>query len=377
MYVMVVARGYPTERYKMNGIFEFDQAKALADLGHKVVYAAVDVRSVLRWRRWGIERKNTSGVEIYAINIPGGRVPTAMLHRVRTTGLSMLYGRIVREQGRPDVMHAHFPFPSYAASQLKDRTGVPLVVTEHLSAMMEPEISPRICSAANAAYENADALIAVSPGLQKVLEMKFGKKSVYIPNIVDTELFSCGMKERDGKFRFIAIGALIPRKRMDLTVDAFARAFGRNQRVTLTIFGEGPERAKLEETIRRNSLEERVTLMGLRSRDEIAGHLKAGDCFVLASRAETFGVVYAEAMAAGLPVIATKCGGPEHFVNKENGLLIPVDDLEDLVSAMKYMYENIDSYDRRAISRTTADQFSARAVGKQLEHVYEKVVGRE
>ena len=72
MYIMIVARGYPSEKYKMNGIFEFDQAKALAQEGHKVVYAAVDVRSIRRWRKWGIEKKTIYGVELYAINIPGG-----------------------------------------------------------------------------------------------------------------------------------------------------------------------------------------------------------------------------------------------------------------------------------------------------------------
>ena len=52
MKVLIVARGYPTEKYKMNGIFEFDQAKALVQAGHKVIYAAVDVRSIRRWRKW-------------------------------------------------------------------------------------------------------------------------------------------------------------------------------------------------------------------------------------------------------------------------------------------------------------------------------------
>ena len=46
MFILFISRGYPTDKYKMNGIFEFDQAKALAEAGHKVVFAAVDVRSI-------------------------------------------------------------------------------------------------------------------------------------------------------------------------------------------------------------------------------------------------------------------------------------------------------------------------------------------
>ena len=72
---------------------------------------------------------------------------------------------------------------------------------------------------------------------------------------------------------------------------------------------------------------------------EVSSILAHADIFVLASRKETFGIVYVEAMAKGLPVIATKCGGPEEFVNKENGILVPVDNVEELSKAMLLMYK--------------------------------------
>ena len=122
---------------------------------------------------------------------------------------------------------------------------------------------------------------------------------------------------------------------MDLTIEAFIDAFKGSDKVFLTIFGEGPERQKLEELVRINKMEKQIKLMGMQSRKVIADYLKECDCFVLASQTETFGVVYIEAMASGLPVIATKCGGPESFVNEENGVLIPVDNKDALVTAMK------------------------------------------
>ena len=56
MYILIVASGYPTEKYKLNGIFEFDQAVALSKMGHKVIYACVDLRSIRRKRKWGFEQ---------------------------------------------------------------------------------------------------------------------------------------------------------------------------------------------------------------------------------------------------------------------------------------------------------------------------------
>ena len=177
MYVMIISRGYPTDKYKMNGIFEFDQARALAEAGHKVVFAAVDVRSIRRWRKWGIEKKKIKGVNVYAINIPGGRIPKGILQKISSFGLNVLYKVIEKEQGRPDVMHAHFASIGYTASKLHNKTGIPFVITEHFSAMMKHEIDKRLYHIANEAYKNADAIIAVSPGLKQVIKKRFNKKS--------------------------------------------------------------------------------------------------------------------------------------------------------------------------------------------------------
>ncbi len=75
MYILIVAESYPTSEYKLNGIFEFDQALALAKTGHKVVYAAVDLRSVRRWRKWGFQSLKNGEVFVEIINLPWGRFP--------------------------------------------------------------------------------------------------------------------------------------------------------------------------------------------------------------------------------------------------------------------------------------------------------------
>lgn len=378
MYIMIISRGYPTEKYKMNGIFEFDQAKALAKAGHKVVFAAVDVRSIRRWRKWGIEKKEIEGVKIYAINIPIGKVPKGIPEDIRRKfsiwGLDKLYKIILKEQGRPDIMHAHFAGIGYTASKLKKKVNIPLVITEHYSSIMKPVIDRRLFLNARQAYEKADALITVSPKLKAVIRNRFNKDAICIPNVVDTRLFTYAPNNNSSIFRFVSTGNLKPVKRMDLTIEAFTKAFKNDKDVTLTIFGEGPERNKLETIIRNNEIGEKVKLMGLQSRKNISEYLRKSDCFVLASQAETFGVVYIEALASGVPVIATKCGGPESFVNEENGVFVPVDDLESLTNAMKTMHKNINIYNRKAIANKTKELFSPEAIAGKLEKVYENVL---
>lgn len=371
MNVMIIARGYPTEKYKMNGIFEFDQAKALVYSGVNVVYAAIDMRSIRRWRKWGIETKIVNGVKIYAINLPLGRIPKQLLRVISKFGLIYLYKKIINEQGKPDIIHAHFSGIGFVASILKEKYNIPFVLTEHFSGIMKQPITKDIFKIAKIAYSKADKIIAVSPELKNIIYEKFEKNAIYIPNIVDTNLFSYANKDNKNTFLFVSVGSLIYGKRMDLTIEAFIDAFKGSDKVFLTIFGEGPERQKLEELVRINKMEKQIKLMGMQSRKVIADYLKECDCFVLASQTETFGVVYIEAMASGLPVIATKCGGPESFVNEENGVLIPVDNKDALVTAMKNMYSGKYKYDKKTISADTIKKFSPKTISKKLTDVYE------
>lgn len=374
MYILMIARGYTAERYILNGILEFDQAKALVKAGHKVIYAAVDVRSIRRWRKWGIEHIVTDGVIIYAINIPVGKVPKGIQQSVGLLGLNILYRKISQEHGIPEIIHAHFADVGYTVSKLTNKINLPFVMTEHLSLIMKPVISKGLYRLASNAYENADALIAVSPELKEVIKNRFGKNAIYIPNLVDSKFFYYHQARDDGIFRFVSVGRLTIEKGMFYCIKAFIDTFKDNNSVCLTIFGEGPERKKLENLIFEHNMIARIKLMGLQKRRTIAEYLRMSNCFVLASQAETFGVGYIEALASGVPVIATRCGGPESFVDKDNGILVPVDDVENLGKAMCSMYCNFKKYDRSEIASKIKTKFSPEVVASKLGKVYETVI---
>lgn len=130
----------------------------------------------------------------------------------------------------------------------------------------------------------------------------------------------------------------------------------------------------LEKKISEYQIENQVFLMGQVDRSEIAKKMAESDCFVLVSKRETFGVSLIEAMAVGLPVISTKSGGPEDFVNEENGLLVSVDNKEQLISALQFMYKNINTFNRKKISEQTLKRFSPETVAKQLTNFYESIL---
>lgn len=375
MRVFIIARGYPTEKYKMNGIFEFDQAKALVEAGVEIVYIAVDVRSIRRWRKWGYESLDKNGVHIEVVNVPCGRLPKNMLNKIQKTSLIGLYEKAIEKYGKPDIIHSHFVSRGHITAVVFKNTDIPLIHTEHFSGMNQENSNSYYQNIANNTYKYMDKVIAVSKPLTDRIKERFGVEATIIPNIVDTSIFKYAPrdKSKDG-FKFISVGNLIKRKGMDLLINSFHDAFKDNQNVKLYIYGDGPERKALSSLINKLNLTNQVFLKGLVNRQIIAKRMHECDCFVLASKLETFGVAYIEALAAGLPVIATNCGGPEEFVHKDNGILIEVDDAEALTNSMLKMYSESDIFNREKISKEMVDKFSPEIIAKRLTEIYRNVL---
>ncbi|MHB1454856.1 MAG: glycosyltransferase [Saccharofermentanales bacterium] len=375
MYVMIVARGCPSAKHKLFGISEFNQAKALAAAGHKVVYAAVDIRSVRRWRRWGISVRNSDGVIVYTISIPVENFPAATKSRITISALRILYNRILKDKGKPDLMHAHFADMANAAASLKTEIGLPLVVTEHTAAVLKQDIDLTVYDKAVYAYSKSDILIAVSPSLRQAIKAKFGIDAIYIPDMVDSDLFCYEERSipKDRIFRFVSVGNLVQSTRMDLLINAYAQIFAGNPNVSLNIFGDGPDRDALANAISGMGLQDSIKLMGQQSREDTAASLKDCDCFVLAYQPENFGLAFVEALFCGVPVIASRSGGPEVFVNSGNGLLVPVNDLDRLAAAMDFMYKNSNNYNHKKISDDALVQFSPEYVAARLTDVYTRI----
>lgn len=385
MLTFILSRGIPTEQYPTNGVFEFDQACALQEAGCQVVFLALDLRSARRVRRWGFQSFTRNGVAVRVLSVPLGNLPKKIFYPIGSWALQKLYARAVKEFGKPNVLHAHFTDYGYLAAKLKETEQVPLVLTEHSSLVNQDKLPSDIEQAAKLAFTRADKLIAVSPALAEKMREHSHRSVLWIPDMVDTELFSYTDEHEQmrslweetelegGEFSFLSCGNLRKVKRMDVLIQAFARAFRDCPKVHLTICGQGEEEGNLRKLIYDLKMENRIELAGIRPREEIAQRLQQADCFVLASVSETFGVSYLEALSCGVPVIATRCGGPECFVNEHNGLMVEPDDVEGLASAMLTMYCNGGSYNRAAIAQEVRNHYSSQAVAARLMEQYEQL----
>jgi len=102
--------------------------------------------------------------------------------------------------------------------------------------------------------------------------------------------------------------------------------------------------------------------------------MKNSNFFVLNSTHETFAIVCAEALSSEIPVISTRCGGPEEYIDEDIGILIEPRNHDDLVNAMCYMLDNAINYDSRKMHKYIEDRFSYDAVGLEIYNIYKSVI---
>lgn len=375
MYVLIISRGYPSNKYKSNGIFEFDQAKALAEAGHKIVFASIDMRSIRRARKWGYESLNKDKVAIEAINIPCGRIPNPIFDKISIYALKRLYRRIEKKYGEPQIIHAHFIKYGFIAVKVFKDINIPIVLTEHYSEMNKLKLEPYYYKLGLYTYTNVSKLISVSKYLAANIKTNFNIEAAIVPNIVDSDVFVYEKTKRENDlFNFVSIGSLKADKRMDLLIKAFYKSFNNNDYVRLFIIGHGSEFAMLSKLIKDLNITDKVFLLGFKQRADIAQQLRKSDCFVLVSRHETFGVAYIEAMAMGLPVVATRCGGPEDFIDESNGILVNVDDEFEVSKAMLKIYNKIDKYNSVKISTDIKNKYSPEVIANKLSSIYNEII---
>ena len=321
MRIFIIARGYPTKDNPLLGIFEFDQAKALKNKGHEVIYITVDLRSLRRKRKLGYNSFVKDGINIEEISMPVGAVPRNFLIKIGSYFTLKILNKTKKKYGHPDIIHAHFTDMGFIASDLAKKQNIPLVITEHSSLINRDKIEPSLFKIAYCGYNSATQIVSVSNALKEKIYLNFGIESKVIPNIVALEEFFYAPQKHEG-FRFVITANLVPIKCHRLLIQAFTSVYATHQDVFLDIVGDGRLRNELEELVDAMNLKNRVCFHGLLPRKRIAELYRSCDCFVLPSSSETFGVAYIEAMVSGLPVIATKCGGPEDFISEETGILV-------------------------------------------------------
>lgn len=378
-HVLVVPSGYPEELIPYRGIFYKRQAESLHhedDVEVTVAYPEI----------WSIKtlgkQKDKSGLTVseedglYTYRLKGYNFFANLPYTTEGifyNRLRKLYNKLASEQGKPSIIHAHSClWGGYAAAKISKEENIPLVITEHSSVFGRNLLKPYQKRLVQYALNQADEIIAVGPRLRNELADYTSKPIHLIPNAVDPSFFEVPDKTPDEPFRFITVANLNRNKGMDVLINAFEEKF-KGSNVELKIGGDGPIRGELENLVKEKGLTNQIQFLGALNKEQVKHALEEAHVFVLASRYETFGVVLVEAMAAGKPLIATRCGGPEAIITDQTGVLVPVEDSDALGTAMINLKENFEEYLTDDIRSECKERFSETSVNQQIQQIYRKV----
>ena len=381
MKVLIIPSWYPTEENPILGIFFKEQAKALKKFGCEVTVLYPEIRTLRNYHAgWskGIQIKDEDDLPTYrykGVNFIPARVPfsNAILYYKK---LKKLYKAMVGREGKPDVIHAHSClWGGWAAAKIAHEENIPLVITEHSSKLGRSLLKPYEQKEIAKTLKWTDKIISVGPTLKKELAKYTDKEVVEIPNIVDCESFQNidDTEPSSTRFRFFSLALLTHNKGMDVLINSFAKAF-KDKDVELVIGGEGEQKGALLSLTKQLGLESQVVFLGALNRSQVIQQMHECKAFVLASRFETFGVVLIEALASGKPIISTQSGGPDSIVNETNGLLVPVDDIDELSKAMENMYNHYDIYHSENIRQDCLMRFSEEVIVGKILKIYNSLV---
>ncbi len=295
----------------------------------------------------------------------------------------------VAQQYRLNLLHAHYAVPhatsAWMAKEMLGRDDFRVVTTLHGTDITLVGQDPSYQSITEFSIKRSDGLTAVSDYLRRETIQHFKVDPTRIrtiPNFVDPakykrDAYPCHRAKlaREGEKIITHISNFRSVKRLEDVVRIFA-GIARELPSRLLLVGDGPDRGRAEQRAHREGVGDRVWFLG--KQDSVAELLACSDLFLLPSESEAFGLVALEAMACGVPVIATTIGGiPEVVTDGANGYLAPIGDVEAMSAAGIRLLRDADLWARfSGAARTAAEAFSADLVVPRYEALYEEVLAR-
>jgi glycosyltransferase involved in cell wall biosynthesis len=280
---------------------------------------------------------------------------------------------------RPDVVHAHGLTAGIRAigSTILSPDRPPVVVTVHTSAQQTlratmpgaglPYVQTLMWNFARALIARADAVIAVS----KEVAAHFGATDTVAPAIdlptdsaTPREAVRRSLEVPEDAIVVLAVGRLHPDKALHLFIEAL-----RGTGAAGWIAGEGPDRPRLEKLAAGTA----VRLLG--QRDDVPSLMGAADIFALPTAGESYGLAVVEAVAAGLPVVATRTGAIPEIVG-DAGLLVPSDDPAGFADAVHRLIDDPELRLNLALAAKRRELPSAEDLAAEVGRIYERVIGK-
>lgn len=384
MKILVIPSSYPNFYNQNSAPFYRDQALALKTVGNDVMVLAVSMislKQIVKKKHLNFSLKHfvDEGIDTWQICIPSIPKLRWVNNKIRTIIGLKIYNEKIKNHFKPDIIHVHSFLAGGIAYAIEEGDNIPYVITEHSSNFLRDSLGYSYKKIAHKAFSNAKNRYAVSEQFAKKLTDKYSFMFEYVPNVVPFDEINIVKnidKNDKNIIRICNVANLNTNKRHDRLLIAFQSVTRQFKNIELHIAGDGPTRNKIKAIAKELGVDDKVVFHGRLNRIEVFRLMKTCDIFALSSDHETFGVVLIEAMACGLPVLATKCGGPESIVvNDKLGILSEIDDISYEMNLREIINKyNQNYYEALYIKKYIQNTFSYNSVGLVLTNKFLSVI---
>jgi len=381
MKVLFISSWYPTPKNPNFGVFIKEHAHAIKSSGNEIVVLAIVIhKSSDIYATKLIDAADAAGVRTVTLEI-NTRFRDHIYHLVpfQSYLAKRLFKKNILLNFTPDIIHSNVIFPAgMIGDSLAQSLNKPHIITEHWSRIQGLLDMPVLSRMAIRAYKQAVRILPVSNFLRdtmiSILPTVDSSKYRIVGNVIDSKLFYYKEKNQSGNMlRFCAVATWMNKKIPDKMPELFIEALALlqeeiNQSIALTLIGGGDKLDELRQLCADRNL--KAEFPGYQTKQEIAKYLQSSDYFVHASTIETFGVVTAEALFCGTPVICSNVGALPELINDSNGILCKntVDDwLNGLKKALSITYKHA------LIAENIKNEFDVSNVGQKINSVYSEV----
>lgn len=368
MNILLLTHSFPDNSGGWRGAFIKEQAEILSQSHNvTVVYFKNDLSGLAPFKGYSFTKSINSKFCLFTVTAYRS-FPVINQVKYLYSIFRFIQNEIAPETGI-DIVHSHLSYPAgflgiFVAKKLK----VPAVLTEHswITNYFRSAIH-RFCSIY--AVRKSNQVITVSKTLKQNLASFCNRTIDVVPNVVDTEKFMVSSHSTGDEINIGLLGGLGTKiKGVDILFMAVSAI--KNSQLIVHIGGAGKYLEDYRQLATELGIAEKVRFYGEITEQKKSEFFSRLDMYIMASRKETFGVVVIEALASGLPVISTRCGGPEEIITSENGVLIDNDNPQMLAEAISEMSGHLSSYNRQEIRTKAINEFGPAEFLKKMNAIY-------
>ncbi len=363
---------YPT--HGGSGVVATELGKHLAEMGHEIAFISYSLPLRLG--------ELPDGISFYDVQVVEYPLLKSFPY---TLALASKMAEVARMK-KLQILHVHYAIPFAAAAilarQIAPELNLKVVTTLHGTDVTIVGSNPSLKPVTEMCINQSDAVTAVSHWLKTETYRHFDltREIDVVYNFIDPvrhdrPIPSCiGPRECSEQVTLMHISNFRPVKRVTDVIEVFARV-ARVMNARLIMIGDGPDQSKAMHLAHELGIAERVKFIGVV--DQVAPFLKAADLLLLPSETESFGLVALEAMASGVPVIASNVGGlPEVVKHGETGYLAPVGDVDKMAEYAIQLLSDCERHKQfsHAARQHAVRNFDYHDIIPQYEAIYKRVL---